>query len=199
MVTWIKVKIFDLIEALKIKERFPTFSSLDYKIKKQYKGMNPYRLAKRYGRVYGETPLTTMFEIAKLCKLTSEDHLYELGGGRGRAALFLNHIFGCKVTVFEEVEEFVRIGRRLSKSLKVNFKRENFLDSKLSSPCCIYLYGTCMSDDEIKSLIKNIPKKARVISVSFPLSDYDDRFNVVEKIEGRFPWGKTDIYYSVLN
>ena len=70
----------------------------------------------------------------------------------------------------------------------------DFLKADLSDATVLYLYGTCLPEDTITSLCKKIPKGCKTISVSFPLSDYDNRFQLLKTIPAVYPWGETEVY-----
>ena len=55
---------------------------------------------------YGETPLTTLYQIVQECGIASQDHLFELGCGRGRGVAFLSNFIGCRTTGIEWNPEF---------------------------------------------------------------------------------------------
>ena len=86
---------------------------------------NPYRVSRKFLQKrgeediyqYGETPLKTMSHICQEAGITKDDHLFELGCGRGLAAFFIRECFGCKVTAIEQIPIFVRIAKQLNKLL----------------------------------------------------------------------------------
>ena len=86
---------------------------------------NPYRVCRRFlqkrGDVdiyqYGETPLKTVHKLCIEADVTSKDHLFELGAGRGKTAFYIRETFGCDVTAIEQIPLFVKKARQLNKFL----------------------------------------------------------------------------------
>jgi hypothetical protein len=46
---------------------------------------NAYRVCRKNGSVYGETPIESLQRVAEFCSLTADDCWLELGSGRGKA------------------------------------------------------------------------------------------------------------------
>jgi hypothetical protein len=82
---------------------------------------------------------------------------------------------------------------------KAIFSNENMLDNFYEADF-IYLYGSCLKDSDVLSLIqkfKGIKKEFKVISISYPLSDYDKKiFKTIKKFKVSFPWGDTFCYLN---
>ena len=209
MVSYFSIKAKEWLEERKFRQAFPDkeFQIIDKDLAFSYLLLNPYEISKNFLRKrgemdihqYGETPLLTMDLIARNANLSSKDHLYELGSGRGRTSFFLNYFYGCKVTGIEWIERFVEKGNKIAKKhcLEVVFQKANFLHSDLSLATVIYLYGTMLPDSIIFQLCKKIRKGTKVISVSYPLSDYDSKFEVIAQFTARFPWGEGEVYVNI--
>ena len=63
----------------------------------------------------------------------------------------------------------------------------------------IYLYGTCLDDEEIKRLVRRFEGLApgtKVITVSYPLSEYADTYMTHKEFPARFPWGRAQVYLN---
>ena len=173
-----------------------------------YLFQNPYRISRKFlqkrGETdiyqYGETPESTMHWICINAGLYMDDHFFELGAGRGKAALFVADFFGCDVTAIEQIPEFVRKAKLVNKmfSLGVHFRCEDYLESDLSKATIIYLFGTCLTEEQIKKLCTKFLPKQKIISISYPLSDYDARYKITAKFPVEYPFGKTDAYINVL-
>ena len=150
---------------------------------------------------YGETPFDTMELMGKEALITPQDHLFELGCGRGLAAFFMKERFGCSVTGIEQIPVFVKKAVLVNRlcSLGVTFRCENFCESDLSAATVIYLYGTCLPDEVIYKLCDRFLPGQRIISVSYPLSDYNSNFHVLKKINVNYPWGETEAYVNSSN
>jgi SAM-dependent methyltransferase len=206
---------FNTKEDLKVVWRYYRnlkFAHADLLLLMLYLFRNPFRMARRFlikqGSVdsfsYGETPLTTFGEIIKAAELSPSDKVVELGCGRGRTLFWLKAFVGCEVVGIECVPGFVTRAQKVVKWCGwkgIDFRCENMFTADLSEATVVYLYGTSLSDREIERLItlmKRLPSGAKVITVSYPLTDYiRDRnpFLVpTHTLDGAFPWGTTDIY-----
>ena len=129
---WINlvVKKRNFVEFLKVVWKYyPTLSffKIDVALLLTYLFDNPFKISKRFltkkGEkdvyAYGETPLTTLDYIAKECRLSSKDVVFELGCGRGRTCFWLNQFIGCKVVGIEIIPEFVERAERITRKLNV--------------------------------------------------------------------------------
>ncbi len=208
---YFKVKIFCLKEAKEIHERFPGFMPYDRAFRKAYRFHNPFRISKEFLKkrgesnvdAYGETPLPVFAQIAKECGLSKGDTVIEMGCGRGRGVFFLSWLTGCRVIGIDWVPSFIRTAEDISKRslplLPISFRCEKMESSDFSHVSVIYLYGTCLSDEEIGSLVKrfeSLPASAKIITVSYPLSDYSQRFITTKQFTASFPWGEAEIYIN---
>ena len=178
--------------------RYPFMIRIDLKLTCAYFFVNPYRAVRKYlqkrnvknPHQYGETPLAAIESLIEAAGgIKKYQYFAELGAGRGRLAYFVQEYYGCKVFAYEQLKLFVRKGLKLFP--KINFIHGDFLDKDLSKMDLIYLYGTMMAEEEINKLVEKISKRSRVITISYPLTDYDSRFKVLKKIEVKFPWGST--------
>jgi hypothetical protein len=201
------------IEYLKVIWKYyrnPTFAKADLILLSQYLWSNPFRISRRFlmqkglDAPYGETPLTTTEQIAHEAGITSSDVVYELGSGRGRAAIWLQTFMGCELVGIEMIPTFVSRAQKVVASChlpKLSFRLEDMLTVDLTRATVVYLYGTCLTDQEIHQLIGNLqqlPSGARVITVSYTLTDYLDKENFLfqdcKSFPASFNWGTTDIY-----
>lgn len=163
---------------------------------------NPYRVCRKNGFVYGETPAASFHRMADFCSLTSADCWLELGSGRGKGCLWMAYFIGCRTIGIEKVPLFYWIARavgRLSGLRHLSFVKGDMSDADFSSATCVYLYGTCMSDAEIASLAQKmeaLPPGAKVISVSAPLSEHS-HFELAGVFPLSFPWGDTEGYLHI--
>ncbi len=167
---------------------------------------NPYRVSRKFLEKrgdedvyqYGETPLKTIHKLCLEAGVANDDHLFELGAGRGKTAFYIRETFGCDVTAIEQIPLFVSKAKKLNKflSLGVTFLCEDFCLADLSKATIIYLYGTCLSDELVYNLCKQFKTGQKIISISYPLSEYDAQFKVLKKIEVTYPWGQTDAYIN---
>lgn len=212
----LKVKAYNFAEYLKTIGRFyhnHTFLKIDSYLVFSYLVRNPFHISKRFllnkgeanVHAYGETPLTTLEQISKECRLSSKDVVYELGCGRGRTCFWLNQFIGCRVVGVDFVPEFIQRANEIKKKFQLNemeFRLENFLDTDLSGATVIYLYGTCLPTSTIEQLISKfatLPKGTKIITVSYPLTDYckEPLFEVMRRFPIRLTWGTTDAYLQI--
>lgn len=211
----IQATYFRLFESIRvIFKYYPTkFLFLDLMLLKEYLFKNPHRVSRDFliksGKkniyVYGETPLTTLDKVCTSFQILSHDTVYELGSGSGRTSFWLHSFIQCKVRGIDHLPEFIEKAERVKKAFRlhgIEFLKEDMFQLDMSKATVIYLYGTCLKDREIRRLItqfKELPRTTRIITVSYPLSDFDKDFSTQKKIEGSFPWGKTEIYLNSLN
>ena len=169
---------------------YPKFLWTDLKMASHYLLSGPYKLTEEYG----ETPLATLDKMAREFRILSKDTVLELGCGTGRTCFWLKRFVGCRVIGVDHSRSFIEKARKVGSD--VEFRMEDMLKTKLNANI-LYFYGTSFPDDFIRKLAKRF-KSQKVITVSFPLSDYDKRFKVEKVIVGSFPWGKTEIYLNSL-
>ena len=188
----------------------PLFRKIDLTLLFQYFLNNPYQISKRYlvskgiedPDRYGETPLTTLQQIAQQCQISSKDYVFELGSGRGRACFWLHNFIGCKVVGIEQVPEFVEKANYVKERFGVEgveFRLGNMLQADFSEVTVVYLYGTCLEDSFIKELTHKftiLPSGLKIITVSYPLTDYTEEqvFEVMKRFPAQFTWGEGDVY-----
>lgn len=205
--TFCKTRLYALREESKVERAFyhhDAFRKSDLALKKAYQGLNPYTLSRQFLlqkgekdiHLYGETPLTTLYAIACRFGISSKDHLFDLGSGRGRGLNFFRHYVGCQVTGIEWHPIFVE---KSPQDEKIKVLCTHFLDIDFSEASVIYFYGTSFSDELIEKLackFASLPDSVRIITVSYPLRDYHPSFVVESSFTGSFPWGKTEIFLN---
>ncbi len=147
---------------------------------------------------YGETPYETVLKICNEVRVTKTDIFYDLGSGRGLLAFYVEAITKCKVIGIEEIPIFVILANFTTKILRFNakFNKDNYLNFSFDDGSVIYLYGTMLEDHEIISLCKRFTSSQKIISISYPLSDYDEEFKTIKTFEVSYPWGKTEAYVN---
>jgi SAM-dependent methyltransferase len=186
------------------------FAQVDLTLLGCYILANPFRLTRQYFQqqgvehphLFGETPLTTLEVIARECEITSDDFFLELGMGRGRAAFWLNQFIGCRYLGVELVPCFVRFARKIAEKrglTGLEFYCQDFLRCDLADASVIYFYGTNYPDSTIRELAMRLREAevgTKIITVSFPLSDYmdDSRFEVVKVFNAAFTWGEGEVF-----
>jgi hypothetical protein len=190
------------------------FAKVDFSLLCLYFFHNPFKISKNFlmkkGEkeiyAYGETPLTTIEKISSQCKISEKDKVFELGMGRGRSCFWMNFFINCQVVGIEYIPDFVDRANTIKNKFHVDgveFRQEDILQSDFSGGSVFYLYGTCYETEFIEKLIEkflSLPKGTKIITVSYPLSDYSDigAFSLLKKFPGRFTWGVADVYLQII-
>lgn len=203
---------FNLKEEKKVRQLFyknPLFKKVDTALKQAYRKLNPYTVCRQFMQsqkrrdvhVYGETPLSAIYQALKDCKVGPHDHFVDLGCGRGRTCLFVSSYFGCKVSGVEIVPVFCSKAEAIGKLLPSppHFFKQDMLTFNLDEATFIYFYGLCLTEEEFAEQITRLEstkKEAKVITVSFPLSDYSAFFSTLLSYQTHFPWGKTTVFVN---
>jgi SAM-dependent methyltransferase len=183
------------------------FMSYERAFKKAYRLANSFQICKDHLKkqgekivdAYGETPLPALTVIAKECALNQDDFLIELGCGRGRGCFFLGHLLGCRVLGIDWVPFFVDTANKLATKLPVTFQCAKMQTADLTGATAIYLYGTCLPDPMVHALVdrfKTLPSSTKIITVSYPLSDYSPSFRTLKQFSVAFPWGEADVFLN---
>lgn len=208
-----KVSLFNITDfVFNLRYYFRSFSFFkrDFLLFFFYYFKNPFRLSRRFAETkgkkdiytYGETALQIVEEVAHRCNLSSQDHFFELGCGRGRACFWLASFFSCKITGIDEIPFFIRTAEKIqsySGCQKTSFIVDDFFTADLSKASVIYFYAICLEDEEIKKMIHRfnpLKKGTKIITVSFSLADYESTtsYKIVDSFDGFFAWGKGTIY-----
>lgn len=216
---WVNFVVFikNTIEFIKVVfSYYSSFSFLkaDLALRMTYLFNNPYKISKRFLMkkgaddvyAYGETPLTSLEIIAKECGLNEKDCVYELGCGRGRTCFWLHSFIGCSVVGIEYVPEFVERAEQVKNRLGISnleFRLEDMTKADLSGATVCYLYGSCLDDQTIHTLVKHfakLPAGTKIITVSYPLTDYakGDTFEVMKRFTVPYTWGNADVFLHVV-
>jgi SAM-dependent methyltransferase len=185
--------------------RKPKFALVDWALLSSYFFQSPYRIARKFSKddsPYGETPLVVMQQIANSAGITAEDCVYELGSGRGRTCFWLALYLGCETVGIEFVPHFVSKANAIATLFgvkKCTFRLEDMCKADLKDATVIYLFGTCLKDEEILKLIRSfshLKKGTKIITISYALTEYssDANFELVQEFEVTFPWGQTTAY-----
>ena len=209
-----KVKWFLFQEGRVVRRLFPSFLKYERALKKAYRFSNPFQICKNYLKqrgeqlihAYGETPLPVLATIAKQCEFNPKDIIIELGCGRGRGAFFLSQLIGCRVIGIDWVPFFIKTAKAIAASfgspLPVRFDCQEMQVADLSEATVIYLYGTCLSDEAIYNLISRFEKLSagvKIVTVSYPLFDYNPRFCTIKQFTVTFPWGDAEVYLNQMS
>ncbi len=187
------------------------FQKIDTYFKQLYFGKNPYKIARKFSQnvhadhihSYGETPIVTYDVIAKACGLSKEDTFIELGSGRSIGLFFLSCIYECKVIGIERIPIFIDFANKIKKMFslsRIQFLQEDFTHSKIiTDATVIYFYVTCLQEDLIYQMIakfKNLPSSVKIVTISYPLLDYDASFRVAHEFEVCFNYGKATCFIN---
>jgi SAM-dependent methyltransferase len=205
---------FDFLRTARLFYSDPLFRKVDLALLWSYLGDNPYRASRRFLEkkgeeniyAYGETPLASLQQIARVCHLTSQDTIYELGCGRGRTCFWLGLILKAQVVGIDYVPAFISKAKRVAQKYGLKnpeFRCEDFLKTDLKGCTVVYLNGTCLSDQDIVQLIQKLnrlPKGTKAITVSFPLRDYagGEPWKMIKSISLPFTWDSAEVYLQEL-
>lgn len=162
---------------------------------------NPYRMCRKRGDVYGETPCESLHRIATFCSLSASDCWLELGSGRGKGAFWIAHFIGCRTIGVEKIRLFSWFAKGICTLLRIknlSFLCDDMAKSPFSKASVVYLYSTCMDDAALRSLsekMKELPIHAKVITISSPLPE-SQSFRLFGSFPISFPWGNTEAYVN---
>ncbi|WP_275667714.1 class I SAM-dependent methyltransferase [Chlamydia serpentis] len=158
------------------------------------------------GNVYGETPWSVLSKISKTFDITSQDILYDLGCGLGKACFWFSDVVRCQVIGIDNQPSFIHfsrgIHRKLSSGLTL-FCIEDFKNVSLLGASYVYFYGSSFSRRLLNHIILALSEMAPgsvVISISFPLDSFPkgkEAFFTEKSCSVRFPWGKTKAYKNI--
>ncbi|NDD58540.1 MAG: hypothetical protein EBZ47_04700 [Chlamydiae bacterium] len=206
---------WDLRESNKVRKQFYTnalVASIDKSIRKKYRYRSPFLISKLFlqqkGNVevhrYGETPLTSLDEIAKRVQLEDTDCWMELGSGRSRGVFFLAARYKCRGVGVEWIPEFVLKSLSILKlfpNMNVSIYLSDFLKMDYTKATVIYVYGLCLEEIVLEQLAKKLStlsSKVKIITISFPLTEYlPDHFYVVDQFSTSFNWGTADVFVQI--
>ncbi|MEJ2680324.1 MAG: class I SAM-dependent methyltransferase [Gammaproteobacteria bacterium] len=151
---------------------------------------------------YGETPLRSFKTLCQAAQISSEDHLFELGSGRGRLAFWADRFVQCTVTGVEINPIFIARAQRIKRLFrrhKLRFLQTNILDAPLAEATVIYLYGTAFEKPawpRILHALQQTRPGTRVITVSKSLAEWGDtgHFALIHTHWISYVWGKAPVY-----
>ena len=207
---YLRSKLFDAIESMRVKKEFYSDANFEKIDRALLSSGDPYSISKQYLHEngdpnlyqYGETPLTTLIHMARAFGIDKEETVVEMGAGSGRAAFALAHFTGCKVVGIERIEPFVKKANQISTQFNldnITFCHGDMMAYDWKGATTLFLYQSMLEDEKIMQLCNKIDdRRLKVITVSYPLSDYDERFCITQEMEGHFPFGKATIYCNRL-
>ena len=194
-----------------VRRCYPGFRKYIAVFRSEYRSCNPFHLVRDYflakgereNGIYGETPLRTMEALARECAITERDCVFDLGCGRAMALCFISYLTGCKGVGIDLIPTFIEksklIHSRISDAPSLLFLCKDYVLCDLTQATCIYLYGTCLEDKRIYELVdvlRELSSSVKIVTVSYPLTDYSQDFTVVKRWKGEFPWGSTELYLN---
>ncbi|MCH9627921.1 MAG: hypothetical protein S4CHLAM2_15700 [Chlamydiales bacterium] len=210
----LRATVFRLVESVRVVLNYyrkPAFVFTDFLLATHYLTRNPHQVSKAFMKqrgeknlyTYGETPLTTLDQIARECRILSNDIVYELGCGPGRTLFWLRHFVQCRVVGVDYLPTFIERAQRVNRWRqldRVTFLNQDMLETNYSQATVVYLYGTCLEDEVIEKLCGRLSRElkpgAKVITVSYPLTDYSSHFRCVKQFSAQFPWGKAEVFLN---
>lgn len=211
----LKLLWFTLIEESKVRKLFyknTRFKQVDLSLKRAYLGQNAYSICKHFMEscqkkqvhVYGETPLTELYAVLAKIGLKKEECFIDLGCGRGRNVFFVSTFFNCKAIGVDIVPYFFQEAQKITSSLSnpPEFICEDMTTFDLEKGSLLYFYALCLEEDLLLSMITKLAAlKAgtKIITVSFPLSDYSNKFCTLFSQSASYPWGKTELFVNVVD
>lgn len=206
-----------LVEFIRVVRRYypnRQFRRLDWALALPYLFRGPYRISKNFLKaqgaddihVYGETPLTTLDQIARAAQLSADDVLYDLGCGPGRTSIWLHHFIGCRVIGVEIIPLFVKRAQRLIERYQldnIEFRQADIKDIDYTDATTVYLYGTCFDADFLEPLINRLRKAkagAKIITVSYELNEFTPApyFTLIKQFPARYTWGEAQVFIQIL-
>ncbi|MGB1271139.1 MAG: rRNA adenine N-6-methyltransferase family protein [Endozoicomonas sp.] len=178
----------------------------------------PYAVSRRYYRKtgvsdiyrYGETPLTTLNEIAARVGISDKDCVFELGAGSGFTSLWLNTVKNCRVTAIEQAPLFCWRLERLVRRFRltgINVMCCDYLNTSLEGASVIYLYASNLDEATITELavrLFELGAGIRIITVSYSLQPYletsgrSGSFQLLDQFSVPFEWGEAEVYVQML-
>lgn len=168
-----------------------------------YAYKNPFRIAKSSRgekNVYGETPFSLLYKVGKKIGLSPKMRYLELGCGRGKGVFFIQELFGAHATGIDWVKPFIQRAsgiKKLFRSNNVEFLYGDMKKAPFSETDVVYIYSTCLKEEELFPLIKEMQKMKKgswLISVSINFSNYTNSFTTKHHIQADYPWGKADVF-----
>lgn len=177
------------------------FALCDIALGVLYFFFNPYRICRKSGEIYGETPLESLHRITSFCSVSKKDVWIELGSGRGKGAFWVANFVGCRTIAVEKVRLFHTLAiviRSLFSVTSLEFLRQDILETDFSQASFVYLYSTCTEEKLLSCLTKKMGAMrpfAKVITISSPLPS-SSLFQTVGAFPISFPWGDTQAYIN---
>lgn len=206
-----------LIEFIRVVRRYylkHSFYRIDLHLAGRYFLNSPYAISKRFLKqqgaddiyTYGETPLTTLEQIASRAKLSSNDLVFDLGCGPGRTSFWLRTFIGCEVIGIEQIPTFVwraQVIQQVCQLDKIEFRLQDMHETDYTGATAIYLYGTCFDEVFLAPLIERfraLERGTKIITVSYSLNEMTSNpcFEIIECFPARYTWGEANVYLQIV-
>lgn len=188
-----------------------SFAKADFLLLLSYAFTNPYRLCRTFFKqsewmgIYGETPLVTLEQIARECDISLHDTVIDLGCGRGRGCFWLAAHLHCRIIGIDLNPTFIAKAKGVQRKCRLKeleFRCADFFSVDLSGASVIYLYGSCLSEQQVELLaehLSHLPKGVKIITVSYPITEREGSpFTLLKQFKAHFPWGETEVYLQRL-
>ncbi len=172
-----------------------------------YWNKNPYRLCKNYFSKmenrevhYGDTWPLAIYRLTQVLALNSQDVLFEVGSGTGRASLWFHALSDCEVYAIEKVPTLIQIAEKIKQKLgfqKVHFIESDLLNADYSKATVIYFYSSNFSESILEKLIekwKSLKPKTRIVTTSFSLCEMAEDYQLIVSYRVSYPWGLCNVY-----
>lgn len=208
----------DLREDRRIARRYydrPGFRTVDLALRRHYRLVSPFTISRLFNEAlglpdlhtYGETPLTTLEQIADAAHITANDLVYELGCGSGRTVFWLRTVLGCRTVGVDWNPIFIHRAHAVLRQHPldgIDFVRADLRQMHYQAATVIYFYGSCADTPSIQALLDRFRALApgtRIITISYPLSEYDptNRYRLLTHFPAHFNWGEGTVYVQVVS
>lgn len=190
------------------------FYRVDWEFKKRYFWRTPHMVSDDFliknglskSFIYGATPLSTLALIAKVCRLSPKETIFDLGCGPGRTTFFLHCLVGSRTIGVDIISEFIDNANTIVNKLdyeELFFIQGDFRTINYHDADAIYIYGSTFDNDLVADLLEKFRKElivgAKVITITKSLADYCESsdFEVVEEFSARFPMGFCSVFLHI--
>ena len=147
--------------------------------------------------IYGETPIATVLGALGDVDVGPGTRFVDLGCGRGRVLLAARFL-GAEAHGVELLEEHVDAIREPLENTGITLEVGDAADARLDDVDVAFVTWTCMSERSRARLtenLRNLPRGARVLSVTWPIDD--DGFETLWMRSIGFTWGRAELYASI--
>ncbi len=188
----------------------PTFFLMELWIFGQYFFQSPFRLIRVFDELhperpigpYGETDFRAFDKLLDGFKIPRDVTVADLGSGRGRLCFWLRCVRKqARVIGMERQRLMAERSSRLQQFFKVknlSFEVGDWEKASFEGVDLCYLYGPAMTDERIlhaATRLQHLPVGTKIITISGWLGEVmPHRFELLQTLPIRFPWGKTEAF-----